>query len=101
MKNLNDPRILLKQVGRTRRVFLLVAITEIIGGFVGLLTGHHAFAFLNFWVGGAFGAGVGLIGGMVWHYSDPVRRNSENWEVITFYCIVTLVLCIAGWFLRW
>jgi len=81
-------------------VFLLITIAEIIGGCVGLLTGHHAIAFLNFWVGGAFGAGIGLIGGMVWHYSNPVRRNSENREVMTFFCIAASVFCVVGWFLR-
>ena len=100
MKDLNDPRILFKQLGQTWRVFLLVVGAEIIGGCIGLLTGHHAIAFLDFWVGGAFGAGAGLIGGMVWHYFDPVRRNSENREVIAFICITALGLYTAGWFLK-
>lgn len=100
MINLNDPRIFLKQLRETWRVFLVVVAAEIVGGCVGLLTGHHANAFLNFWVGGAFGAGIGLIGGLVWHYSAPTRRTRENREVIAFFCVAALVLCIAGWFLK-
>ena len=101
MKNLNDPRIFLKQLRETWRVFLVVVAAEIVGGCIGLLTGHHAIAFVNFWVGAAFGAGVGLIGGLVWHYSAPLRRSNGNREVIAFICFTALVLSVAGWVLKY
>ena len=68
---------------------------QVAGGLVGLLLVGYGDGFVRLWMGAALASGPGLLAGILWHRSDPLRRKSTSAGYLV-YLGVLAILIVGG-----